>query len=75
MNQQIIFNDDIAFDNKLQKWSFSGLFAGERIKIIIEDKACHQLNDKLKFDLEADVEEWLEDNEPPIDGEIHLLYK
>ena len=75
MNQQILFNDDIIFNSERQTWSFTGLLGGERINILIQDKACHPLSNELKFDLEEQVEEWLEDNEPSMNGEIHLLYK
>lgn len=75
MNQQILFNDDIAFDNKQQVWVFTGLLAGERITITIESVDPLELNDALRFDFESQVEEWLEDNEPPINGKIELFFK
>lgn len=75
MNQQMIFNDDICFDDNLQGWVFTGLLAGERINILIKSTKHAELNNELKFDLEETVEEWLENNEPPADSKIELVYK
>jgi hypothetical protein len=75
MNQQIIFNDDICFDENLQGWRFSGLLSGERISILIKSNNYADLTDGLKFELEEIVEEWLENNEPPTDSKIELVYK
>ena len=75
MNQQILFNDDMVFDREQQAWVFTGLLSGERITIIIEVEEPLPLNEELRFDFEYLVEEWLEDNEPSMNGEIHLLSK
>jgi len=75
MNQQILFNDDIAFDENQQAWNFTGLLAGERITITIKTESTLKLTDELRFNFEDQVEEWLEDNEPPENCKIELLYK
>jgi len=72
MNQQIIFNDDICFDDHQQGWIFTGLLSGERINIFIKSKKHTELNNALKFDLEELVEQWLEENEPPTNNKISL---
>lgn len=75
MNQQILFNDDMAFDDKNQIWVFTGLLSGERVTIHIKTDKPLPYNEALKFDFECQVEEWLEDNEPPEHGKIALFYK
>jgi hypothetical protein len=75
MNQQIIFNDDIFFDESQQGWVFTGLLSGERLTILIKSKQNTILTDELKFDLEESVEEWLEEHEPPTSSRIELEYK
>ncbi len=75
MNQQILFNDDIYIDYRKQVCTFSGLLGGERISINVIMKEQVELNDDLRFNIENLVEEWLEENEPPLDGKIELLYK
>ena len=75
MNQQILFNDDMVFDDNSQTYLFTGLLSGERVTISIKTENPLPLNDGLKFDLECHVEEWLEENEPPENSEITLFYK
>lgn len=75
MNQQILFNDDITFDDNNLEYMFTGLFSGERVTIRIKTENPLMLNDALKFDFECQVEEWLEENEPSDNGEITLFYK
>lgn len=74
MNQSILFNDDIHFDHENNQWTFSGLIAGELIKIIVssdQQPFTESLPDNIKLDWESDVEDWLEDNEPE-QGTIRL---
>ncbi|NQZ21266.1 MAG: hypothetical protein HRT53_04355 [Colwellia sp.] len=75
MNQQILFNDDMAFDDNSRTYCFTGLLAGERVTISIKTETPLLLNEALKFNFECHVEEWLEENEPPENGEITLFYK
>jgi hypothetical protein len=74
MNQQIIFNDDMTFDHEKRQCCFTGLIAGERVTIFIKTKNSKELSESLKFDFECQVEEWLEDNEPPMNRKIELVY-
>ena len=74
MNQQILFNDDIAFNDCSQEYIFTGLLSGERVTIKIKTETPLPLDDALKFDFECQVEEWLEENEPPDNGEIVLFH-
>ncbi|MFT5295967.1 MAG: hypothetical protein ACI9YH_001983 [Colwellia sp.] len=74
MNQQIIFNDDMTFDHEKGKCCFTGLIAGERVNILIKAKNVIEFTDSVKFDFECQVEEWLEDNEPPTNRKIELVY-
>ena len=74
MNQQIIFNDDMTFDHEIGQCCFTGLIAGERVTILIKAIDVIELTNSLKFDFECQVEEWLEDNEPPTNRKIELVY-
>ncbi|NQZ88592.1 MAG: hypothetical protein HRT54_13555 [Colwellia sp.] len=74
MNQQIIFNDDMSFDYEKRECVFTGLVSGERITIFIKAKDIIELTNAVKFDFECQVEEWLEDNEPPTNRKIQLVY-
>ena len=53
---------------------FTGLIAGERVTILIKAKDVIELTNSVKFDFECQVEEWLEDNEPPTNRKIELVY-
>jgi hypothetical protein len=67
MNQAIIFNDDLSFDKQHDAYTFTGLLAGEVIKVYfhsIQLKNLHEVDRCTKFDLEEIVELWLERNEP-----------
>ncbi len=63
MNQSILFNDDLKYDKQKACWLFTGLLSGELITIEIAGQN-QQIDNDLKFNLEALVEDWLEDNEP-----------
>lgn len=74
MNQAIIFNDDLIFNEDLQVWSFSGIVSGQKVTIYIHSFSLGRLKEIdscTKFDLEEIAELWLEENEPE-DNEIHL---
>lgn len=76
MNQSIVFNDDLCFDQAQQRWVFTGLVCGDKVTIVIEAKQqdhTQLISDSVKFDWEEAVEEWLEDNEPDHNNEIHLV--
>jgi len=76
MNQSILFNDDLTFNEKVNAWHFTGLLNGELITVQIDEKCHHrtkQVTDSIKFDWEDAVEIWLEDNEPNEFGYIQLI--
>jgi hypothetical protein len=77
MNQAILLNDDHHYDTAKQRWVFTGMLSGEHIMVVVDSTLTQQSNitDAIKFDWEILVEEWLESNEPPINGEIHVLSK
>lgn len=74
MNQAILFNDDLHFDNEQDAWSMTGQLAGEKLFIYLHSMQLKQLSSIdtcLKYDLEEVVELWLEKNEPE-GNEIHI---
>jgi len=67
MNQSIIFNDDLIFDDKEDAWSFTAQLSGELITLFfhsIQLKQLEVIDTCAKFDLEEIIELWLEKNEP-----------
>ena len=74
MNQSLLFNDDLVFDQQQNAWRFTALFAGELITIYfhsIQLKQLTQIDSCTKFDLEEVAALWLENNEPE-GNEIHI---
>lgn len=66
MNQAIIFNDDLVFDDKEGAWCFTAQMAGQILTIYFHSMQLKQLeniDNCTKFDLEEVVELWLENNE------------
>lgn len=71
MNQSLLFNDDIEFDQQHDAWRCSALSSGQRITIYFHSMQLKQLDSIdscTKYDLEEIVELWLEQNEP--EGEV-----
>ena len=67
MNQAILFNDDLAFDNEQDAWCFTALLSGQSVTIYFHSmqlKRLDEIDNCTKFDLEEIVELWLEKNEP-----------
>jgi hypothetical protein len=67
MNQALLFNDDLEFDQQQDAWRFTALLSGQRITIYFHSMQLKQLGEIdscTKFDLEEIVELWLEKNEP-----------
>jgi len=67
MNQALIFNDDIEFDQQQDSWRFTALLSGQRITIYFHSmqlKRLSEIDSCTKYDLEEAVELWLENNEP-----------
>lgn len=74
MNQAILFNDDLTFDQKYKCWRLSGVVSGQLVTIFYQSMSLSRL-DKIdnctKYDLEEVAELWLEKNE--LEGsEIHI---
>jgi len=72
MNQSILFNDDVAFDQESELWRFTGMVAGQKVVIeITTDVSPEDISTHDKLDWELAVEEWLEECEdiPPT---IHI---
>ncbi len=77
MNQSILFNDDLAFDQQQDCWRLSGLVAGQTVTIYFHSLSLSRLSEIdncTKYDLEEVAELWLENNE--LEGnEIHIKMK
>lgn len=77
MNQAIIFNDDLSFDETNQAWCFTGQLSGQIITLYFHSFSLSRLetiDSCTKFDLEEIAELWLEKNEPEGDS-IHIKIK
>lgn len=67
MNQAILFNDDLTFDEKEDAWRFTALLSGQTVTIYFHSlqlKLLGEIDTCTKFDLEELVELWLEKHEP-----------
>lgn len=74
MNQAILFNDDLIFDNAKEAWRLTGQRSGQLVTIYfhsVQLNLLKQLDQCTKFDLEEIAELWLEKNEPE-GNEIHI---
>lgn len=74
MNQEILFNDDMLFDEQQDAWRFSALLSGQLITIYLHSlqlKLLGTIDNGTKFDLEEIVELWLENHELEGD-EVHI---
>lgn len=74
MNQAILFNDDLIFDEQQDAWRFTALLSGQLITIYFHSmqlKLLGEIDNCTQFDLEEIVELWLEKNEPECDV-IHI---
>lgn len=75
MNQSILLNNDLAFVDDKGLWKMTGFYQGQYIEIYIaEGKLAKQqtITTQVLLDLEADIEDWLEANEPDEHGVIWL---
>ena len=71
MNQSLLFNDDLKFDDKESAWCLTSQLSGQAIKIYfhsIQLKELAIIDNSTKFDLEEVTELWLERNE--FEGDI-----
>jgi len=74
LNQAILFNDDLIFDEQQDAWCFTALLSGQLLTIYFHSmqlKVLGEIDSCTKFDLEEIVELWLEKNEPEGDA-IHI---
>lgn len=62
MNQAILFNDDLSLVEP-GVWQLSGFYQGELLTFHIHSTVT-KITDDIKFDWEADIEDWLDANEP-----------
>lgn len=74
MNQALLFNDDLVFDQQQDAWRLTALLSGQRITIYfhsIQLKRLDTIDRCTKYDLEEIAELWLEKNEPE-GNSIHI---
>jgi len=74
MNQNILFNDDLAFDKKHDAWCLTALLSAQVITVYFHSmqlNSLEEIDSCTKFDLEEIVELWLEKNEPE-GNSIHI---
>lgn len=62
MNQSILFNDDLSLIEP-GTWQLSGFYHGELLTFQIQSSIT-EVDDGIRFDWEAEIEDWLEANEP-----------
>ncbi len=67
MNQALLLNNDLIFDEQQQSWQMTGFYQGQDIRIFIKINRLpknSKITSLIVLDLEADIEDWLETNEP-----------
>lgn len=67
MNQSLLFNDDLEFDDERHAWSFSCLIEGNLHKVVIDEQYHSRVlpvTEQIKFEWEERVENWLKNYEP-----------
>lgn len=77
MNQAIIFNDDLIFDENKDAWRFTAQVSGQQMTIYFHSlqlKLLGEIDQCTKFDLEEIAVLWLDKNEPE-DNEIHITMR
>jgi hypothetical protein len=74
MNQALLFNDDLTFNNQENTWCLTAQLSGQVITVYFHSLALKKLtviDNSTKFDLEDSVELWLEKHE--LEGDtIHI---
>ena len=66
MNQALLFNDDLRFNDQEQAWCLTAQLSAQTITVYFHSMALKQLvaiDNSTKFDLEDSVELWLESHE------------
>ena len=67
MNQALLLNNDLTFDEQQQAWLITGFYQSQDIRFYINTNKLpisSQITSVILLDLEADIEDWLENNEP-----------
>ena len=75
MNQAILLNNDLTFNAELQVWQLTGFYHSQAIIIFIDTEklpAESKISQGILFELEDEIECWLEHNEPDIYNNIWL---
>lgn len=67
MNQALLLNNDLVFNDKLNAWQLTGFYQSQDIRIYIQSKHLSKdtiITAEILLDIEADIEDWLESHEP-----------
>ena len=75
MNQALLLNSDLAFDETQRLWKITGFYQTQGIVVFIKEAKLSPnvlITSEMIFDLEADIEDWLEVHEPNENNEIWL---
>lgn len=75
MNQSVLLNNDLSFKLTLNAWTITGFYQSQPIEVRIPETtlaSTTEVTDGVIFDIEADIEEWLEENEPDESNIIQL---
>ena len=76
MNQSVLLNDDLRFNDKRKSWCLTGQVNGEKITVVIDQcylSATSTITNSLVFDIEDQIEQWLDIYE--IDDNQEILLK
>ena len=75
MNQSLLLNNDLAFNDALKAWQLTGFHQSQDIRIYISSNKLASdtsITNELLLDIEADIEDWLENNEPDENNDCWL---
>ncbi|MGJ8694369.1 MAG: hypothetical protein ACSHW0_18015 [Thalassotalea sp.] len=75
MNQALLLNNDLTFDQTNAWWTITGFYQSQDIVVYIKEAKLARttvITAAVIFDIEADIEDWLEVNEPDENNNIWL---
>ena len=75
MNQAILLNNDLTFNEQRQVWQLTGFYQSQTITIyipLVRLAKDSDITQGIIFELEDEIENWLEDNEPDSNNVIEL---
>ena len=75
MNQAILLNNDLTFNEQRQVWQLTGFYQSQTITIyipLVRLAKDSDITQGIIFELEDEIENWLEDNEPDSNNIIEL---